>query len=133
MFTSTRGTPASSALSIAIRSALGSTRTDSVASTTGRARVGAAAGPARSSLRSASFGISPKLGTKFVDVRPWPMVQGRCTNWYDRWPLSYSRRGTVHGACRGRGEATPQGDDVVGRLRGRPRQPRVPDRRTGLL
>ena len=41
MFTSTSGTPASSALSIAIRSALGSIRTDSVARTTGRARVGA--------------------------------------------------------------------------------------------
>ena len=39
-FTITSGTPASIALSIAIRSALGSTRTDSVASTTGRARVG---------------------------------------------------------------------------------------------
>ena len=39
MFAITSGTPASIALSIAMRSALGSTRTDSVPSTTGRLRI----------------------------------------------------------------------------------------------
>jgi hypothetical protein len=37
------------------------------------------------------------------------------------------------GYCAGRGETAPQGDDVVGRLRRRPRKPRVPDRRARLV
>src|SRR5215211_241339 len=51
------GTPASRALSIAIRSALGSTRTESVASSTGRARVGSAGRRAMFSWRSRSLGM----------------------------------------------------------------------------
>ena len=61
------------------------------------------------------------------------MVQGRCTNWYVRWPLTTRGGGRLHGACRGRGEATPQGDDLVGRLRRRTGQSGVPDCRTGIL
>ena len=42
-------------------------------------------------------------------------------------------RGTVHGACRGRGEATPQGDDLVGRVRHRTGESGLPDRRAWSL
>ena len=61
------------------------------------------------------------------------MVQGRCTNWYVRWWLTTRGGGRLHGACRGRGEATPQGDDLVGRLRRRTGEPGVPDRCAGRL
>ena len=60
------------------------------------------------------------------------MVEGRCTNWYE--PLAAdTAEGRVNGACRGRGEATPQGDDLVGRLRRRTGEPGLPDRGAGCL
>src|SRR5690242_4495127 len=39
------------------------------------------------------------------------------------------RRRRSSGYCPGRGETAPQGHDVVGRLRGRAREPGLPDRR----
>ena len=123
-------TPASIALSIAIRSAAGSTRTASVPRTTGR--------PAS---RSAAAERSRRVGRelRLIDytcedatIPLTPIRRGGRSPLDARGPIGTyrghpdERRGAWQ--RRGRGETTPQGDDVVGRVRRRTGEPGVPDR-----